>query len=189
GVYALDNDTGYIVWQRGLAAAATPCGITSATRIVPLIPPPIAAPAGGGGRAAQAYRSVIGQPGEGAPVEVRGGGPGRGGARAQGPGAPPAPGTPAPASPQRGDAQPARGGRAEAAWVRRRGRRFPGPRPNRWGADAAGSGGRRASSTRSRATASCTCSDCRRAKTSSAPRSSCRSTRDGPIPSPWAPRS
>jgi len=41
---------------------------------------------------------------------VRGGGPGRGGARAQGPGAPPAPGTPAPASPQRGDAQPARGG-------------------------------------------------------------------------------
>jgi hypothetical protein len=77
-IYALDNDTGYVVWQRTLSSASTPCGLTAATRIVPLVPPPIAATQTGGGRAAQAYRSVIGQPGEGAPVEVRGGGPGRG---------------------------------------------------------------------------------------------------------------
>src|SRR5262245_10185485 len=30
-VYALDNDTGYVVWQRDLPSATTPCGITSAT--------------------------------------------------------------------------------------------------------------------------------------------------------------
>lgn len=92
-VYALDNDTGYVVWQRHFdaplapATAACPGGITSAaTRIVSLTPPPIAAPAGGGGRAAQPYRSVIGQPGEGAPVETRGGGAGRAGAVAGGAG-------------------------------------------------------------------------------------------------------
>src|SRR6187549_2695560 len=77
-VYALDNDTGYVVWQRKFdatlpaATAQCPRGITSgATRIVPLTPPPItAALAGltGGGRAAQGYRSVIGEPGAGAPV-------------------------------------------------------------------------------------------------------------------------
>src|SRR3954468_21707212 len=73
-VYALDNDTGYVVWQRHFDAplaaptAACPGGMTSAaTRIVSLVPPPIAAPAGPG-RAGQPYRSVIGQPGEGAPV-------------------------------------------------------------------------------------------------------------------------
>src|SRR5215471_12411906 len=76
GVSALDNDTGYVVWQRSLPNATSPCGVTAATRIVPLVPPAIAAPGGGGGgRAAQTYRSVIGQPGEGAPVEGRCGGP------------------------------------------------------------------------------------------------------------------
>jgi outer membrane protein assembly factor BamB len=94
-VYALDNDTGHLVWQRTfdapLPAPTTQCpgGITAGpTRIVPLTPPPITpALAGitGGGRAAQGYRSVIGEPGEGAPVQTRGGGPGRG---ARGPAAP-----------------------------------------------------------------------------------------------------
>ena len=128
-VYALDNDTGYIVWQRkfeGEIPAATPqCpgGITAgATRIVPLEPPPVTpALAGltGGGRASQGYTSVIGQPGEGAPVAVRGGGAGRGAAPG-GRGAQPAPGargaqgTPGaaaapPAAPPRG------GGRGPAA--------------------------------------------------------------------------
>ena len=93
-IYALDNDTGYIVWQRRFDAALPPAtaqcpgGITAgATRIVPLTPPPItAALAGlsGGGRAAQGYRSVIGNPGEGAPVETRGGGAGRGAQAARG---------------------------------------------------------------------------------------------------------
>ncbi|HWJ55753.1 MAG TPA: hypothetical protein VNR90_06030, partial [Vicinamibacterales bacterium] len=87
-VYALDNDTGYVVWQRkfdaALPAATAQCpgGVTAgATRIVPLAPPPItAALAGisGGGRASQGYSTVIGNPGEGAPVAVRGGGAGRG---------------------------------------------------------------------------------------------------------------
>src|SRR5207247_3692697 len=65
-VYALDNDTGYVVWQRHFdaplpaATAQCPGGMTAgATRIVPLVPPPTPAPVGGGGgRAAQAYRSV-----------------------------------------------------------------------------------------------------------------------------------
>jgi outer membrane protein assembly factor BamB len=82
-IYALDNDTGYVVWQRHFDAslpAATPqCpgGITAgATRIVPLVPPPLTTPAApGGGRAAQAYRSVIGEPGQGVPLEARGRGP------------------------------------------------------------------------------------------------------------------
>ena len=46
-IYALDNDTGYIVWQRRFDAALPPAtaqcpgGITAgATRIVPLTPPP-----------------------------------------------------------------------------------------------------------------------------------------------------
>ena len=128
-VYALDNDTGYVVWQRkfdaALPAATAQCpgGITAGpTRIVTLEPPPITlALAGieapGGGRAGQSYRSVIGEPGQGVPLEGRGGRAGggapatpagqaglgqgaqqpAGGARgASAPGAPPA-GTPAPA--------------------------------------------------------------------------------------------
>jgi len=106
-IYALDNDTGYVVWQRHFDAAlpaptaACPGGITSAaTRIVSLTPPPITAQAGapGGGRAAQAYRSVLGEPGAGVPLEARGG-------RGFGAPAPPAavpagpPGAPAPATP------------------------------------------------------------------------------------------
>jgi outer membrane protein assembly factor BamB len=87
-VYAIDSDTGYLVWQRHFdalppaATAACPGGTTSSpTRIVSLEPPPISEGAQpGGGRNTQGYHSVLGQPGEGAPVEVRSGGPGRGGA-------------------------------------------------------------------------------------------------------------
>ena len=125
-VAAIDNDTGHVVWQRqfeGTIPAATaqcPGGITAgATRIVTLEPPAITlalaglAPAGGG-RAGQTYRSVIGEPGQGVPLEGRGGRAGAGapaapgaqaglglgaqqpGGAAPGRGAAPAPGTAAP---------------------------------------------------------------------------------------------
>lgn len=124
-VYALDNDTGYVVWQRRFdaaipaATAQCPGGMTAgATRIVPLVPPALTVPQTGGGRAVQSYRSVIGEPGMGVPLEGRGGragGPPAGapaaGAPAGAPGAAPAaggaaaggaPGAPAAAAPQRG---------------------------------------------------------------------------------------
>jgi hypothetical protein len=73
------------VWQRRFeaqipaATAQCPGGMTAGpTRIVTLEPPPITfALAGieppGGGRAGQSYRSVIGEPGQGVPLEGRGG--------------------------------------------------------------------------------------------------------------------
>src|SRR4051812_6743270 len=95
-IYAIDNDTGYVVWQRHFDAAmpaptpGCPGGITAAaTRIVSLAPPPITLPAAGGGRAAQGYRGVIGESGQGVPLEARG--------RGQGGPPPPPPGPPAPA--------------------------------------------------------------------------------------------
>lgn len=98
-IYALDNDIGYVVWQRQFdaplpaATAQCPGGITAgATRIVPLVPPAIGVPGASGGRAAQSYRSVIGEPGQGVPLEGRGG---------RGPGGPPAAGAP-PATPPAG---------------------------------------------------------------------------------------
>jgi hypothetical protein len=80
-VYAIDNDIGHVVWQRHFDAqlpAPTPScagGITSAaTRIVKL---DASATASGGGmnfdRPSAGYRSLLGEPGEGAPVEGRGG--------------------------------------------------------------------------------------------------------------------
>jgi hypothetical protein len=86
-VYGVDNDLGYVVWQRqfdipiAAATASCPGGLTSAaTRIVRAdnVQP---APFGGfgGGRGAVGYRSLLGEPGEGVPVEGRAGGPGRGG--------------------------------------------------------------------------------------------------------------
>jgi len=86
-VYAFDNDTGYVVWQRHFDApmqaptAACPGGITSgATRIVRLdASATAAAPGLSFGRGAAGYRSLLGEPGEGVPLEGRAGGPGRAG--------------------------------------------------------------------------------------------------------------
>jgi outer membrane protein assembly factor BamB len=93
-VYGLDNDTGYVVWKRHFSAAlpastaACPGGIASAaTRIVSLEPPAIAAPPRAGGRGAVGYRSVVGQPGEGVPVDANGVSPGRANAPPPAPGA------------------------------------------------------------------------------------------------------
>jgi outer membrane protein assembly factor BamB len=100
-LYMLDNDTGHIVWSRRFdaplppASAACSGGITAApTRIVsgvaePTPPPGTAVPAAGRGNQ-QGYRSLLGEPGQGIPVEARGGGA-RGGGAARG-GAQPAPG-------------------------------------------------------------------------------------------------
>jgi len=112
-VYAIDNDTGYVVWQRHFDAAMPamtpqcPGGITAgATRIVRLDPSATAGSAGlSFGRGAVGYRSLLGEPGEGVPLEGRAAGPGRaggdagGGARGAGaaPGAARGGGPPAPA--------------------------------------------------------------------------------------------
>ena len=83
-IYAIDNDTGNVYWQRHfdipLPAAGTiacPGGITAAaTRTVSVTPPAPAAgrAGGGGGRGGGGYRSVLGEPGEGIPATPRGGG-------------------------------------------------------------------------------------------------------------------
>ena len=88
-LYGIDNDLGYVVWQRHFDAALPPAtaactgGITSAaTRIVRLDSPTAAGAAGfggGRGRGVVGYRSLLGEPGEGVPAEGRAGGPGRGG--------------------------------------------------------------------------------------------------------------
>jgi outer membrane protein assembly factor BamB len=95
-LYMLDNDTGYIVWSRTFegarpsATAACGGGITAApTRIVsgtaaPTSDPLATVPAAGRGN--QGFRSLIGEPGEGIPIEPRGGGPGRAGAPGAAPG-------------------------------------------------------------------------------------------------------
>ena len=95
-VYSIDNDTGYVLWQRHFdaalpaATAACPGGITAAaTRLVAIAPVvPAGARAGGGGGRGGGYRGSVSEPGQGIVVEPRGGGPGRGAA----PGAPPAAG-------------------------------------------------------------------------------------------------
>ncbi len=89
-IYGIDNDIGYVVWQRQFDAtlpAPTPeCpgGISSgATRIVRLdatVPPSF----GGFGRGSVGYRSVLGEPGQGAPIEGRAGGGRAAGAPAAG---------------------------------------------------------------------------------------------------------
>ena len=78
-VHALDNDIGYVVWQRKfdlpLPTPTPACagGITAAaTRIVRLGESATAASPGVNfGRAAVGYRSLVGEPGEGVPVEGR----------------------------------------------------------------------------------------------------------------------
>ncbi len=84
-VYAIDNDLGYVVWQRHFDAALPaptaecPGGITAgATRIVRLDRDRHeAARRSAAGRGAVGYRSLLGEPGEGVPV----GGTSRRGAR------------------------------------------------------------------------------------------------------------
>ncbi len=114
-VYALDNDTGYVVWQRHFdvdvpaATPACPGGITAAaTRIVGLTPP-VFTPRASGPPRGGGYRSLLGEPGEGVPVESRAGGAGRAAAPpVAAPGAPGAArGGQAPAAPPA--APPARG--------------------------------------------------------------------------------
>jgi hypothetical protein len=84
-MFGIDNDIGYVVWERDFdvvmppATAACPGGITAAaTRIVKVdtaLKPPASLPASG--RGAVGYRSLVGEPGEGVPVEGRSGGRGR----------------------------------------------------------------------------------------------------------------
>ena len=118
-LYMLDNDTGHVVWSRtfeGTRPQTTPCagGIAAPTRIVSAIAEPTPAPgatvlpAGRGNQ--QGYRSLLGEPGQGIPVEPRGGGAGRaGGARG---------GAPAPAGRQGGAPDAGRGqGRAQGAGI------------------------------------------------------------------------
>ena len=109
-LYMLDNDTGYVIWSRtfegALPAPTAACsgGVTAApTRIVSATAPPTSpagAPPPPAGRANQpGYRSLLGEPGQGIPVEARGGGPPRGapvGPARQG-------GAPAPAAQGRGE--------------------------------------------------------------------------------------
>ena len=142
-VYALDNDTGYVVWQRHFeaaipaATAQCPGGMTAgATRIVPLVPPPLTMPAAGGGRAAQSYRSVIGEPGVGVPLEARG----------RGPGGPPAAAAPAAGRARRrsraGAAPPAGAPAGPAPPAAPAPRRSAAPTPARGGGGGGGGGGR-----------------------------------------------
>lgn len=77
-VYGIDNDLGYVVWQRKFDAplpAPTPeCPggtISAATRIVSLTPPATAGRGVSFGRGSVGYRSLLGEPGEGVPVEGR----------------------------------------------------------------------------------------------------------------------
>jgi len=83
-IYGIDNDLGYVVWQRHFdaalppATAACPGGLTSAvTRIAKLDAPPAPTPGFGGGRGSSGYRSLLGEPGQGVPVEGSAAGPGR----------------------------------------------------------------------------------------------------------------
>lgn len=94
-VYGIDNDLGYVVWERRFdaampaATAACPGGIAAgATRIVRLESVVAATPTLGGGRGVAGYRSLLGEPGQGAPVEGRGGAAGRGAGAGAGAGAP-----------------------------------------------------------------------------------------------------
>ncbi len=106
-LHMLDNDTGYVIWSRTFEGtppaptAACSGGITAApTRIVSGAAPSAsssdAAPAPAGRGNQQGYRSSLGEPGQGIPVEPRGGGPGRGAQAA------PARGAPGPGGPARG---------------------------------------------------------------------------------------
>jgi hypothetical protein len=113
-VYGIDNDIGYVVWERQFDVAlpaptpGCPGGISAgATRIVRLEGGGASSTGSGGRRGAVGYRSLLGEPGEGVPVEGRASGPGRSsgdpppapnagrGARGSGRGAAPVPPAPA----------------------------------------------------------------------------------------------
>ena len=126
-IYAIDNDTGFVLWRRQfegtLPAPTAECsgGITGAAArsVNAALPAATAAPqgggGGGGGRGGRGYQSMTGQPGEGAPIEAaqRGGGAGAGrGAPGAPAAAPPAAGAPAPGGGAGAPAAP--GGRAAA---------------------------------------------------------------------------
>ena len=164
-----------------------------ATRIVPLErhvddPPAVRR------RAADAsgYRSLLGKPGEGVPVEGRAAGPGRSSEPAAAPDArraalaAPHPAIEPRAASRRRRRRKQPAGRS-AFQVHRAARcRKPSARPRRTGTVSCF--GRPASSTSSRATACCTCSACRRARTCSGPHPSCPPTRDGHRRSRWTRR-
>ena len=133
-VYGIDNDLGYVVWQRhfdaALPAATAACagGITSAaTRIVRLDSPTAASAAGfggGRGRGVVGYRSLLGEPGEGVPAEGRAAGPGRAGDPPAA--APPAGARGTPPGVEQGAARGAARGAAPAAPASQAPERIPG---------------------------------------------------------------
>ena len=102
-VFALDNDIGYVVWQRRFdatlpaATADCPGGVSSgATRTVRLDASASPGFGGFGGRGSTGYRTLLGEPGQGVPLEGRGGG--RANAPAPAPAPPPAGAAPPPAA-------------------------------------------------------------------------------------------
>lgn len=106
-VYAIDNDLGYVVWERQFdvpiptPTAGCPGGISAgATRIVRLDGTVSSFPGFGAGRGAIGYRSLVGEPGQGVPVEGRAAGPGARGGRGAAAGNP-APPPPPPQAPAR----------------------------------------------------------------------------------------
>jgi hypothetical protein len=109
-VYAIDNDLGYVVWDRKFSVslpaptAACPGGISAgATRIVRLDGMIPSFP-GFGGRASIGYRSVVGEPGQGVPIEGRAGSAGVSAGRGSSPVAPAPP--PPPQAPAARGGQP-----------------------------------------------------------------------------------
>ena len=198
-VYGIDNDLGYVVWQRHFDAAlpaSTPgCagGITAgATRIVSLSPlrPRLEILSAEAGRGVVGYRSLLGQPGEGVPVEGRAAGPGRvrrsvrcravrGRRRREAPA-----GASRRGRTRRGASAcpgcPGKPGRRADSRARRGGRRTP--------TRGAFSSGPPVSATRCRATACCTWSALRPARTFSAPRPSCPRIQNGPHRWRWTRR-
>ncbi len=96
-VYGVDNDLGHVVWKRQFDAALPPPGdgcpggiSAGATRIVPLTEATTSRPGFNTGGGAVGYRSLLGPPGEGVPVEGRSSAPPR---SSESPPAPNAPST------------------------------------------------------------------------------------------------
>ena len=192
-VYAIDNDIGYVVWQRHFEApmpAVTPAcagGITSAATRIVRLDAVVATGRGSGnpGRANVGYRSLLGEPGQGVPLE----------GRASGPVAAPSPGAGARGTAPNTGTREGGAGRAAAPVQRplrnpcpgrvadRRPNGFPGRHEWKRAARSAFSFVPPALAMWCRATACCTLSAWRRARTSSGQRHFFRRTRDGLHPS------